>query len=146
MANPLIPQGTLNRLRGSVSPIDFPELNVIAGNLAPEGISLSFSGAATTTIDAMTGVVQSPEPYIHVMVKVHLLKSQGLSDQWKSQMEDNTLLGDLSVTTDSISLSDYQFSNCAIQSVETLDFSGKSANYIINISGIYLINDSLWNE
>lgn len=145
MANPLIQQGTLNKLRGSVSPVDFPELNVIAGNLAPEGISLSFSGGATTTIDTMTGVVQSPEPYIKVSVKVHLLKSQILSDQWKTQMEDSTLLGDLAITTDSITLTDYNFSNVAIESVETLDFSGKNANYIINLTGIYYINNSLWD-
>lgn len=145
MSNPLIQQGTLNRLRGSVSPVDFPELNVIAANLGTEGISISFSGGATTTIDTLTGVVQSPEPYIKVSVKVHLLKSQILSDQWKAQMEDNTLLGDLSVTTDTTTLSDYSFTNVAIESVETLDFSGKNAAYVINLTGIYNINNSLWN-
>jgi len=145
MANPLIQQGTLNRLRGSVSPVDFPELNVIAANLAVEGISISFSGGATTTIDTLTGVVQSPEPYIKVSVKVHLLKSQILSDQWKAQMEDNTLIGDLAVTTDTTTLSDYNFTNVAIESVETLDFSGKNAGYVLNLTGIYYINNSLWN-
>lgn len=144
MSNPLIQQGTLNRLRGSVSPVDFPELNVIAGNLATEGISISFGGGATTTIDTMTGVVQSPEPYLKVSVKVHLLKSQLLADLWKAQMEDNTLIGDLAVTTDTITLTDYNFTNVAIESVETLDFSGKNANYIINLTGIYYINNSLW--
>lgn len=144
MSNPLIQQGTLNRLRGSVSPVDFPELNVIAANLGTEGISISFAGGATTTIDTLTGVVQSPEPYIKISVKVHMLKSQILSELWKQQMEDSTLLGDLSVTTDTTTLSDYNFSNVAIESIETLDFSGKSAAYVLNLTGIYYINNSLW--
>lgn len=146
MPNPRIEQGTLNRLRGSVSPVQFPELNIIAGNLAPEGISISFGGGATTTLDAMTGVVQSPEPFLKVMVKIHLLKSQALSDQWKSQMEESTLLGDLAVTTDTRSLSDYYFGNSAIESVDTLDFSGKNVGYVITLSAIYYINNSLWDE
>ena len=144
MANPLVGLGTLNRLRGSVSPVDFPELNVIAANLAKEGISLSFSGGATTSIDAMTGVVQSPEPYLKAMIKVHLLKTQFLADNWKAQMEDSTLIGDINIVTDSQTLTDYNFTNAAIESVDTLDFSGLNAAYILNISATYYINNSLW--
>lgn len=145
MANPLIGLGTINRLRGSVTPVDLPNLSIIAGNLGKAGISISFTGNATLSIDAMTGAVQSPEPYLHASVKVHLLKSQFLSGAWKTQMEINTLIGDVSVVADSSTLSDYQFTNCAIQSVDTLDFSGQNAEYVVNISGTYLINASLWN-
>lgn len=145
MANPLIQQGTLNRLRGSVSPVDFPGLNIINGNLGKEAISISFGGDATTTIDTLTGVVQSPEPYLIAMVKIHLLKSQFLADQWKTKMEDISLIGDLVIVTDSATFSDYNLSNSAIKTVEPVSFAGNNADYIITLSSIYYINNSLWD-
>ena len=76
MANPIVPQGTLNRLRGSVTIPSNTGLNITASYLGKDGISMSFDGAANTAIDTMTGIVQSPEPYQRVTVAIHLLKSQ----------------------------------------------------------------------
>ena len=145
MANPIVPQGTLNRLRGSVTIPSNTGLNITASYLGKDGISMSFDGAANTAIDTMTGIVQSPEPYQRVTVAIHLLKSQALADLWKGQIESNVLLGDITVKTDAKNLSPYQLSNCAVMNVNPLKFDGTDAGWIVALTGIYYINSDLWN-
>jgi hypothetical protein len=142
--NPLIAQGTLNRLIASVAWSSFPVLNVTASYLAPEGIRLTLTGESTLFIQTMAGVVTSPEPYMMIDMAMHLLKSQPLSNSYKSQMELSALLGDGVVRTDTTTLGQYQITNCAIQGVTELDFSGRSAAYVVRIRGYYLTNSSLW--
>lgn len=145
MANPIVPQGTLNRLRGSVTVTSNTSLNVTASYLGKEGISLSFDSPTDTVIDTMVGVVQSPEPYQRVTCAIHLLKTQALADMWKQQIEGNVLIGEIVVKTDAATLSPYQVSNCAVMNVNPLKFDGTDAGYIVMISGIYYINADLWN-
>tara|TARA_B100001105_G_C22258848_1_gene385827 strand:- start:227 stop:670 length:444 start_codon:yes stop_codon:yes gene_type:complete len=145
MANPLIAQGTLNRLRGSVTITDLPELNVTAPFLGKEGILMSFEGNSTVYIDTMTGAVTSPEPYLRATVVVNLLKTQQISNLYKLQMEADSNIGDMIIRTDAASLSDYQFTNCSIMSVQELSFNGQTAGYAVSLGGIYYINSSLFN-
>ncbi len=145
MPNPIVPQGVLNRLRASITIPGFPGLNVTASYLGKEGVSLSFDGVATTPIETMTGVVQSPEPYQRVTFSAHLLKTQALANSFKAQLESNTLLGDVTVRPDAVNLDPYQLSNCAVQNVNPLKFDGTDGGWVIMFSGIYYINSSLWN-
>ena len=144
-ANPQVPQGQLNRLRGSVTFSNFPALNVTAGYLGREGLGLNFEGQATLSIDTMTGVVQSPEPYVKMSVPVHLIKTQALAALFKAQMESNTVLGDATVRTDATGLPPYQLSNCAITTVNAIKIVGTDAGWVVMLSGIYYINSALWN-
>jgi len=144
MANPNIPQGTLNRVRGSISFDDNSALNVIAGNLGPEGISVSFGGGATTRIDTLTGQVTSPEPFVPVKLTVNLLRTQALANSFKTQQELNSLLGDLSFRTDAVTLGVYQFQNSSIGRIGDMRVNGKDAGYALEIDGTYQINSSLW--
>lgn len=145
MTNPLIAQGTLNRLRGSVVWEGFPALNVTAPFLGKEGIRLALEGEATTFINTMTGAVTSPEPYMTVSMTLNLLKTQQLGNLYKAQMELSSLLGAGTVRSDSAILSPYSLINCSIQSVRELDFSGADAGYVVNVKGYYNINQALWN-
>lgn len=145
MANPLVAQGTLNRLRASIIWTSFPNLNVTASYLGKEGISMSFDGDATTTIDTMTGAVQSPEPYQRISISIHLLKSQALAAAFKAQIESSTLLGDLIMYPDAIQLPPYSLTNCAISTVNPLKFDGTDAGWILMGRAYYSINSSLWN-
>lgn len=145
MTNPLIAQGTLNRLRGSVVWEGFPALNVTAPFLGKEGIRLALEGEATTFINTMTGAVTSPEPYMTVSMTLNLLKTQQLGNLYKAQMEVSSLLGAGTVRSDSAILSPYSLINCSIQSVRELDFSGADAGYVVNVKGYYNINQALWN-
>ena len=145
MANPIVPQGVLNRLRASITFVGFPSLNVTASYLGKEGVSMSFDGVATTPIETMTGVVQSPEPYQRVTVMAHLLKTQALANAFKQQIESSTLLGDCTVRTDAVNMDPYQLSNCSVNNVNPLKFDGLDAGWGIIITGIYYINSALWN-
>jgi hypothetical protein len=137
-------QGNLNRLLASVTFSDFQNLNIISTYLGKEGISINFDTDANLTIPAMTGVVQSPEPYQMVSIEIHLLRSQAFAAQYKSQIESLTLVGDLTVIPDSITMPKYSISNCAIKNVSGLKLNGTDADFTITITGSYQINSQLW--
>ena len=145
MANPIVPQGTLNRLRGSLTLPAFTALNVTAPFLGKEGISITFEGVVTTPIETMTGLVMSPEPYQRVSASIHLLKSQTLANSWKRQLETLSLIGDATIKTDAATLNPYQLSNTTIYQVAPLSFDGQNAGWTVSIVGIYYINSALWN-
>lgn len=145
MANPQVPQGTINRLRGSVVITDFPQLNVTAPYLGRGGIVMRFGGNITARIPTLTGAVNSPEPYQEVTITVNLLKTQGLAAQYKSQIEDNSILGNITVTPDASTLPTYQLVNCSIENVADLNFAGENPDYPVTLVGYYQINSSLFN-
>lgn len=147
--NPFIPQGVLNRLKASVVFTDFPQLNVTVPYLDKEQISIRFEGQSSMQHETATGLVQSPEPYIAVSVVIALLRTQGLSDAYKTQQEANVVLGDCSVYPDVTNsgngaLGQYNFSNMAIQSVGDLLLNGTTPIYGVTLRGIYYINNALW--
>lgn len=146
MANPLIAQGTLNRLRASVNVPLYPQLNVTASFLGKSGITLLPEGDTTTFLPQMTGVVTSSEPYQAVTVGIELLKTQFLSDLYKQQQELDARIGDIIVRPDTRTLSRWYLYNCAIQNVGQLSFAGDSAAYGITLKGFWVINQNLWVE
>lgn len=145
MPNPLVNQGTVNRLRASVQWSDFPALNVSAPYLGKPGIRLTFQGQSTLFINTMTGAVTSPEPYLQVSMVMNLLMTQPLAAAYKRQMEQLAQLGDCVVRPASSTLTPYQLFNCAIENVPELDFSGESAAYPVTIGGYYNVNSQLFD-
>lgn len=143
--NPRVPQGTLNRVRGSIIIPNFPTLNVTAPFLGKGAISLNLQGQATQMIQTLTGVVTSPEPYMMVQTTVNLLRTQNLANLYKARMELDTRIGDIQIIPDASTLSNYQILNCSIGAVRELPFTGDDAGYIITIDGYYEVNSDLWN-
>jgi hypothetical protein len=143
-SNPLIDQGTLNRLISSVVVDSDPGLNVTPPYLGKEGVSIALEGETTTFINTMTGAVTSPEPYQVVSVTINLLRTQNLAAVYKAQMELLATIGGITVYPDTTTLPTYSFINCAIQSVRELKINGEDAGWVVNIKGYYLINSSLW--
>jgi hypothetical protein len=144
-SNPLVAQGTLNRLRASVIWANFPQLNVTAPFLHKRGITLALDGPVTTYIDTMTGGVTSPEPYQRVNMLMVLLKTQNLSALYKQQVELNSLLGNGTVRPDAATLPPYALVNCAIASVDELSFNGEDPAWGVRIGGYYLVNSNLFS-
>lgn len=144
-ANPLVDQGTLNRIRGSLSWINFPGLNVTASFLGPDGIRMALEGGASTMLPTLTGVVQSPEPYMMVNVTIHLIKSQPLAALYKTRMEDLAIMGEFVVRPDVTTLPPYDFQNGALENVREMGMNGRDHEFVISIRGQYLINNQLWN-
>ena len=143
--NPLINQGTLNRLRGSVVYASNATLNITAPYLAKEAISIAFDGDAGLLILTLTGGVTSPEPYQMATVTLHLLKSQSLADVYKTQIQTNVNVGDISIITDSAALSDYALVNCILKGVRDVTFDGVQPGFVVTLAGIYNVNSSLFD-
>lgn len=144
--NPLVAQGQLNRLIGTVHINAFPGLNVTAPYLGREGIGLALEGDSTTFIGTMTGMVQSPEPYMPATVTVHLLKTQSIALAWKSQLVTQAAIGSVVVYPDTTTLLPFDFFNCAIRRLDPLRFNGEDAGFVLQLYGIYYINNVLWDQ
>jgi hypothetical protein len=148
MSNPYVSPGTLNRLKAAVISNSLPQLNVTVQNLAKEMITLTFEGSATAYLPAGAGAVTSPEPYMIARFTAHLLKSQPLSDAYKQQFEQSTLVGDWQIIPDvppGSGLGVYMISNVALQNVAALNFNGQDAGFVVDFVGTYYINANLWN-
>lgn len=146
--NPLIDQGVLNLLKASVVWSDFPGLNVTAPFLDRAGITLRLDGKAALQHGTMTGVVQSPQPYLPVTVVIPLLRTQPLSEAYKTQMEKNVFIGAGTVWPDvagGAGLSSYQLAQMAIESVGELNFAGQTPQYGVSLMGVYYVNSDLFN-
>lgn len=145
MPNPMIKPGVLNRVRASAKFTDFPQLNVSASYLAKEGVEISFQGNIVEPLPAMTGVVQSPQPYVLAQAKLHLLRSQALAAQYKTQIELDAILGDVRLYTDSSTLGEFDLVNTAITSVGDMTFAGGDPGVVITLTGTYYVNSSMWD-
>lgn len=143
--NPLVDQGTLNRLRGSAVWQDLPNLNITAPYLGKEGMRLALEGESTQFIETMTGAVTSPQPYMAVSLTLSLLRTQSLADLYKQRMELDARIGAGTIRSDSAFLGVYDLVNCSIQSVRELPFNGEDAGFNVTIKGYYNINSALWN-
>jgi hypothetical protein len=145
MANPNIPQGNLNRIKASVVYTNYPALNVTASYLLPEGLDLTLEGSTTGIIPSMTGLITSPEPYQIARVTLHISKTQGLASQYKAQMELNSVLGDFTIYPDATTLPTYYINNGSITALSAMSFSGRTAGFLIQLTGSYNTNSNLWN-
>jgi hypothetical protein len=144
--NPLIDQGVLNRVKGSVVWTNFPQLNVTAPFLDREGINLRLTGNSSAQLPTLTGTVQSPECYMPISVVIALLKTQNLANLYKAQMEASSLIGQGTVWPDvSGGISSYQLQNCAIESVGDLLFNGTTPIWAVTCTGYYVVNNNLFN-
>jgi len=144
MANPYIPFAPLQRLRGSLVLPGNAALNVTGPYLAKRGITLAFSGDATTGYDVMTGVVMSQEPYVRVSITIYLVKTTTLATQWKLAMENNSLLGNGTLRLDAPTLTAYSLSNLAMGRPGDLDSGGSSPDFPVGVFGTYYINSTLY--
>ena len=144
-SNPLVDQGTLNRLRGSVIWNDLPQFNVTAPFLGPEALRLALEGESVVYLPTLTGAVTSPEPYQMISLTINLLKTQSLADAYKRRWESNSLMGACVVRPDAVALSPYQLINCSIKNCRELSFAGTDAIYAITIGGYVAVNQDLFS-
>jgi hypothetical protein len=145
MAQAIVDQGTLNRLRASVVITNFPSLNVISSYLGTEGIRLAFDSNATDLLNTMTGMVTSPTPYQSCTLTMAIVKSTPLSDLFKQQFEDTTIMGLVTVWPDAVTLSPYNLENMALENVREMMFNGTEAVCVITMRGFYRVNQGFFN-
>ncbi len=145
MANTPVPQGTVNRLRGSVSFPAFSGLNVTPAYLGKDMITITFTGDIVHAIPTATGYVTSPEPFQMVEVMIHILRTNGLGAAYKSQIETLATVGDFVVRSDVTTMPDYNFTNGSIKSADPIKQNGEEAGWNIHLQAAYQINASLYN-
>lgn len=83
-----------------------------------------------------------------ITVGIHLLKTQALAAQYKTQMETLALVGNGTVRPDVVQgsggLPPYDIVNCAIQGVREMRYSGQDEGFHVTIRGYYITNNNLW--
>jgi hypothetical protein len=146
--NPLIQQGFLNRVKGSVTWDAFPQLNVTAPYLDREGINMRLTGNSSAQLQTLTGTVQSPECYISLSVVIALLKTQTLAEAYKTQWEAYSVLGAGTIWPDVAigGISSFRINNAAIENVADLLFNGTTPLYGVTCTGYYVVNNNLFNQ
>lgn len=145
MPNPLVAQGSLNRLRGSLVWPSFPSLNITSPYLTKAAMRLSFQGESVVYLPTLTGAVTSPEPYLMCEVVASLNKANGLAQQYKAQLESSSSLGDGTLRPDTAALGPFGLVNCSIKGVREVDLSGEDAAFAVIIGGYYLVNSTLFD-
>ena len=144
MANPLIAQGSLNRLRSSVTVPDFPALNITSSYMGKSFVTVTFDGDFDKLIGTGTGAVTSPEPYVEANVVVSLLRTQALSGAWLAQAQTLSDIGDVSIFPDSTAFPEIDLVSCVIQHVDPGVYDGLDPIVKLNLKGVFLINNNLW--
>jgi hypothetical protein len=161
--NPNQQQGTLNRVKATVTiPLFGKALDILPQFLGEEGISLRLEGNASDYIGTMTGAVPSPAPYQIATLTINLLRTQPFAQQYKTQFENTTLMGDITVYPDvgiaspsqssvgpggtQYGLQAYLLQNCVLETVGELAFAGKIPTYVVTIKGYYSVNNAMFNQ
>lgn len=145
MAPPVTKQGSLNRLRASVQYATNQALNVVSSNLGKAGIVARPISESSVLIPTLTGGVTSPEPYQMYEVTLHLLRTQGLANAYKDQIETLCDVGDITVKSDASNQEDYQISNCTIVNGSNPSFGGTDPEFQVVLHGVYQINNALYS-
>jgi hypothetical protein len=143
--NPQLDLGSLNRLRGSLTFASYPNLNVSASFLGRGGVSLAQEGDAVEYLDAMTGGVTSPQPYIRGGINVDLLKTLATAGLWITQMQTDARVGQVTFRADASALPDFILTNASITTLGTISGNGSAAGIPFVLRGYLLMNSTLWN-
>lgn len=145
MAIPNYDLGSLNRLKVSVYFKDYPELNISPFVLGEEGIELIPERDAVLMIEALVGLVASPEPFVPVSVPLPILKTVSLSNEFKKKIETNARVGEVEIYLDSTTLDSYKLTNCTISRFDGIRANGKDAVVRYQLKGTYITNKDLFN-
>lgn len=144
-SNPITPQGTLNRVRSSIVVPNFSGLNITAPFMGRNFVTLSFDGDFTQLIGTATGGVPSPEPYVMATISVGILRTQALSMSWRAQWESNGAIGPVSVHSDTSAFDSFTINDTVIKHFDPNAFDGNDPVSHLTLTGIYYINNSMWN-
>lgn len=145
MANPLVQQGTLNRLLTSLVVSSYPALNVTSSYMGSGFATLELPAPFADLIPTATGGVTSDEPYVIGTITVDILRSQALSNAWLTQAQTESSIGQVTVYPDSKAFSESTLDNCVIKSIHPGVFNGKDPVVRVVIDGIFYLNENLWN-
>lgn len=143
--NPLVPQGTLNRVRVHVVVPSFASLNVTSSNMGRSFAKLSFEGPFVEQIGTGTGVVNSPEPYVMATITMNILRTQAIASAWKAQAQATSVLGNVVIHSDTSAFPAITLANTSIRDIDPGAYDGTDPVVRIDLRGTYYVNNNLWN-
>jgi len=88
----------------------------------------------------MVSLVSSPAPYLSASLTMSLVRSSTLAAQFKTQIEDTTLMGVVTVIPDTDVLNPFILNNVALESVREMAFAGMEAAMVVTARGYYNVN------
>ena len=145
MANTLISQGSLNRVRGSLVFPLFPLLNITAPYMSRNFISANFDEMDfVEQIETGTGFVNSPEPYVPAVIVVEILRTQALANNWFQQIQNTASIGTVEVHSDTAAFPSFPVINASVTKFDPGAFAGKDPVTKMTIRGILYVNSSMW--
>ena len=145
MPNPIVPQGTLNKVRCSIVVPGISGLNITAPYMGRNFATISFDGDFSRLIGTGTGGVTSPEPYVEATISVGILRTQALASAWRTQWESSAALGSISIYSDTAAFAEFDLDTCTITHFDPNAFDGMDPVSHLTIKGIYYINNSMWS-
>ena len=144
-SNPLIAQGTLNRVRCSIVVPSYPSLSITSPYMGSSFASLDFSGPFSMLIPTGTGAVNSPEPYVEGTISVGLLRTQSLALSWLTQAQTLSDLGAVTIHSDTAAFPAATIYTTVIQELNPGAFDGRDPVVRLVLRGIYYANNDLWS-
>ena len=144
-SNPLIAQGTLNRVRCSIVVPNYPALNVTSPYMGASFASFDFSGPFSQLIPTGTGAVNSPEPYVEGTITVALLRTQALANAWLQQAQTLSDLGAVTIHSDTAAFPANTIYTTIIQDFNPGAFDGRDPVVRLVLRGIAYMNNDLWS-
>jgi hypothetical protein len=144
MANPQIPQGTLNRVRASVIIPAFSTLNVNSSHMGKGFVDLVWEEDFGDQIDTGTGIVNSPAPYVRGTCTINILRTQALAGQWQAQADATSIIGRIVVHPDSTVYPKQTVHNCQVLKASPGKMDGLNPTIDVVIRGVRFVNDNLW--
>lgn len=142
--NPLVPQGTLNRIRTHIVLASYPALNVTSANMSRGFATFAFEGNFAAQIETATGIVTSPEPYVMGTCTVELLRTQSLAAAYLAQVQSNVMVGTVTGYSDSVSFPPIVLNNCSIYNFDPGAFDGTKPAVRVVFRGVFTPNAAMW--
>ncbi len=143
--NPMVPQGSLNKVRAHIVVPNYPTLNVSPSYMGEDMFTLDIEDDAVRQPKTATGLVNSPEPFVVATCIINLLRTQALSVQWLMQLKSNAMIGRIVAHSDSAAFTAQTVHNCSILKVQPGRMNGTNPTVDAIIRGEYFVNDDMWS-
>lgn len=144
IANPLITQGLLNRVRVHTVVAENSALNVTASYMGKSQAQLTFEPPFVDQIETATGIINSPKPFVMGSLVINLLRSQSLANDWLNTTQVDSQLGTITVYGDSTTFEPITLYNTSITDFDPGAFDGQDPIVKLTIRGVFYVNNDLW--
>lgn len=143
--NPMVSQGTLNRVRASVIVPAYTNLNINSSHMSTKLLTGAPDEDFTEQPETATGIVNAPNPYVRYTVTVGILRTQALAYAWLQQAEATTAIGRIVIHSDTSAFPQIRIHNASIIKIDPGAYDGRDPIVDLVLRGIKYVNNDMWN-